>query len=185
MEIILASDSPRRKQLLTWTGLEFKAVSHTVDEDGVKLSHVDPADLVGQLAIDKAASVKGELVIGSDLVVALKDKIMGKPKDQAQAKKFLKSLSGKNHIVYCGVAVAGKDKTLMSVAKAQVKMKAYDNKIIDEYIKKFYVLDKGGAYAIQFELPDYGSLVENFMGGITTIIGLPLDHLENLLKEFG
>lgn len=185
MKIILASDSPRRKQLLTWTGLEFKAISHGVDEDGVKLNHVDPEDLVGQLALDKAASVKGDLVIGSDLVVALKDKIMGKPKDQAEAKNFLKSLSGKTHTVYCGVAVSGKDKVLMSVAQARVKMKKYDDKIINQYITRFSVLDKGGAYAIQFELPGYGSLVESFKGGITTIIGLPLNHLENLLKEFG
>src|SRR3990167_1349338 len=183
--LTLASDSPRRKQLLSWTGLEFKAVSHAVDEDGVKLSRVDPADLVGQLALDKSASVKGELVIGSDLVVALKDKIMGKPKDKKEARQFLKALSGKTHTVYCGVAVAGKDKALMSVAQSQVKMKNYDEKIIDAYIKKFHVLDKGGAYAIQFELPGYGSLVESFKGGITTIIGLPLDHLANLLKEFG
>jgi len=65
-----------------------------------------------------------------------------------------------------------------------VIMKKYDDKIIEAYIKKFHVLDKGGAYAIQFELSGYGSLVKSFEGGITTIIGLPLDHLENLLKEF-
>ena len=110
---------------------------------------------------------------------------MGKAKDLNEAREFLKLLSGKTHIVYCGVAVAGQDKTLMSVAKARVKMKSYDEKIINNYVKKFHVLDKGGAYAIQFELPDYGSLVKNFEGGITTIIGLPLDHLANLLKEFG
>lgn len=185
MRLVLASDSPRRKQLLTWTGLDFKAVSHAVDEDGVKLNHIDPEGLVGQLAIDKADSVSGDLVIGSDLAVVLKDKIMGKPKTKKQAREFLQLLSGKTHIVYCGVAVSGKDKTLMSVAKAQVKMKAYDDQIISQYLKKFHVLDKGGAYAIQFDLPGYGSLVESFVGGITTIIGLPLDHLENLLKEFG
>ena len=64
-------------------------------------------------------------------------------------------------------------------------MKPYDDKIIEAYIKQFHVLDKGGAYAIQFELAGYGSLVESFEGGITTIIGLPMEHLENLLKEFG
>jgi septum formation protein len=185
MKIILASDSPRRKQLLSLMVPEFKAVSHKADEDGAKLAHVDPEDLVGQLAIDKATSVKGEVVIGSDLVVALKNKIMGKPKDLDEAKKFLDRLNGKTHIVYCGVAVATKDKVLMSVAKSHVKMKNYGQEIIEAYIKRFHVLDKGGAYAIQFELPGYGSLVESFKGGITTIIGLPLNHLENLLKEAG
>ena len=183
MNIILASDSPRRKQLLGLLVPGFKAVSHEVDEAGYK--HLEPEDLVGQLAIAKATSVAGDLVIGSDLIVSLDKIIMGKPKDKNEAKKFLKLLSGKNHTVYCGVAVAGKNKTLMSVAQSQVKMKNYDEKIIDAYIKKFHVLDKGGAYAIQFELPGYGSLVESFKGGITTIIGLPLDYLANLLKEFG
>ncbi len=161
---------------------EFKAVSHKVNEE--EYSSSDAEDLVGQLAIAKATSVKGELVIGSDLVVATKDMIVSKPKSLDEARKFLKTLSGKPHSVYCGVAVASKDRTLMSVARSDVIMKAYDDKIIEEYIKKFHVLDKGGAYAIQFELPGHGSLVKSFKGGITTIIGLPLHYLENLLKEF-
>jgi septum formation protein len=117
--------------------------------------------------------------------VASKDMVVSKPANLDQAREYLRLLSGKNHSVYCGVAVASKDKILMSVARSDVVMKDYDDKIINEYIKKFHVLDKGGAYAIQFELPGYGSLVKSFKGGITTIIGLPLDHLENLLKEFG
>ena len=183
MNLILASDSPRRKQLLSFMVPEFKAVSHKVNEE--EYDHLPAEELVGQLAIAKAMSVEGELVIGSDLVVVKRDKHMSKPKDLGQAREYLKLLSGKTHTVYCGVAVASKDKVLMSVAKSWVVMKPYDDKIIESYIKKFHVLDKGGAYAIQFELPGYGSLVESFGGGITTIIGLPLDHLENLLKEFG
>ncbi len=183
MKIVLASGSPRRKHLLSMMGLEFKAVSHDADEASVTIDN--PKDLVGQLAIDKATSVPGELVIGSDLVVTLKDKIMGKPKDLVEAREFLKLLSGKVHVVYCGVAVTDQKKTLMSVAKSEVRMKNYSDEVIEQYIKRFEVLDKGGAYAIQFKLPGYGSLVESFKGGITTIIGLPLDYLENLLKEFG
>lgn len=183
MKIILASDSPRRKYLLKFLIDDFQVVSHQVNEADFKIKN--PEELVGQLAIAKVQSVKGEIVIGSDLVVVLGKKIMGKPKDKKQAKEFLRALSGKTHSVYCGVAVASKDKTLMSVAKSEVKMKNYSDEIIDEYIKKFQVLDKGGAYAIQFELAGYGSLVESFEGGITTIIGLPLDYLENLLKECG
>lgn len=181
--LTLASDSPRRKQLLSLMVSEFKAVSHRVNEEEYQGTTAE--DLVGQLALDKATSVKGELVIGSDLVVATKDMFVSKPKDLAQAKEFLQKLSGKQHSVYCGVCVASKDKVLMSVARSDVVMKKYDDKIIEAYIKKFHVLDKGGAYAIQFELPGYGSLVKSFQGGITTIIGLPLDHLANLLKEFG
>ena len=189
MKIILASDSPRRKHLLKFLVEDFQAVSHKVAEKSFKLT--DPEELVGRLAIEKAISVISDqrlassLIIGSDLTVALGKKIMGKPKDKKEAKKFLKALSGKTHVVYCGVCVTDKNKTLMSVAASQVKMKNYDEKIIDKYIEKFQVLDKGGAYAIQFELEGFGSLVESFKGGITTITGLPLDHLANLLKEFG
>lgn len=183
MKITLASGSPRRKYLLSMMGLEFKAATHQVDEKSFEQK--DPEELVGQLAMAKATSVKGELVIGSDLTVSLGKRIMGKPRDLLEAKKFLKLLNGKTHRVYCGVCVASKEKIVMSVAKSEVKMKNYSEEIIDEYVKKFQVLDKGGAYAIQFELSGYGSLVKSFKGGITTIIGLPLDHLENLLKEFG
>jgi septum formation protein len=186
MQIILASDSPRRKHLLKFLVEDFQAVSHKVYEANFKIK--DPEELVGQLAIAKAQSIDppvGGWVIGSDLTVVLKDKIMGKPRDKEEAGQFLKLLSGKIHTVYCAIAVASKDKVLMSVARAQVLMKKYDNKIIEKYINKFHVLDKGGAYAIQFKLPDFGSLVKSFEGGITTIIGLPLHHLENLLKEFG
>ncbi|MEK7513567.1 MAG: Maf family protein, partial [Patescibacteria group bacterium] len=178
-----ASDSPRRKQLLSWMGLEFKAVSHKVNEE--EYIDLDAEDLVGQLAIAKAVSVQGNLVIGSDLVVANKDMVVSKPKDLVQAREYLKKLSGKTHSVFCGVCVASQEKVLMSVARSNVIMKPYDDKIIEAYIKQFHVLDKGGGYAIQFELPGYGSLVESFKGGITTIIGLPMEHLENLLKEFG
>ncbi|PIP87818.1 septum formation protein Maf [Candidatus Beckwithbacteria bacterium CG22_combo_CG10-13_8_21_14_all_01_47_9] len=182
MNIILASDSPRRKQLLGLMVPEFKAVSHRVNEEDYQADTAE--DLVGQLAIDKAVSVEGVIVIGSDLVVATKEMIVSKPKDLDQAREYLQKLSGKQHSVYCGVCVASKEKVLMSVARSDVIMKKYDDKIIEAYIKKFHVLDKGGAYAIQFELSGYGSLVKSFEGGITTIIGLPLDHLENLLKEF-
>lgn len=183
MNIVLASDSPRRKQLLGLMVPEFTAVSHKVNEEEYQSS--DAEDLVGQLAIAKATSVAGELVIGSDLVVTNKEMIVSKPANLAQAREYLQKLSGKQHSVYCGVCVASKEKVLMSVARSDVVMKKYDDKIIEAYIKKFQVLDKGGAYAIQFELPGYGSLVESFKGGITTIIGLPLEYLENLLKEFG
>jgi len=185
MKIILASDSPRRKQLLGLLGVEYKAVSHKVNETGYL--DLEAKEMVGQLAMAKALSIwkKGRVVIGSDLTVALKKEILGKPKDLNEAKKFLKTLSGKTHSVFCGVAVTDGKKTLMSVAESRVTMKPYNKKVIDEYVKKFEVLDKGGAYAIQFELPGYGSLVEKFEGGITTIIGLPLEYLANLLAEFG
>lgn len=191
MNLVLASDSPRRKHLLKFLVEDFRVISHQVKEEAEEYSSSKAEDLVGQLALDKAESVFSDqrlassLIIGSDLTVSLGEKIMGKPKNENEAKYFLRNLSGKTHIVYCGVAVGNKDKILMSVAQSEVKMKNYSEEIIDKYVNLFQVLDKGGAYAIQFKLPDYGSLVENFKGGITTIIGLPLEYTANLLKEFG
>jgi len=189
MKIYLATGSPRRKRLLRWLGLDFKVMDHGYDEDLVKTD--DPGDLVGELALRKAYAVKEEigegLIIGSDLVVSLGKEIMGKPGDRQAAKEMLRKLRGKFHKIYCGIAVveAKTDKAVMSVAVTKVKMKNYPEEIIDKYVNNYEVLDKGGAYAIQDELKGFGGLVEKFEGGITTIIGLPLDYLETLLKEFG
>lgn len=191
MKIYLASSSPRRKRLLKWFGLDFKVVSHGFDESLVKTKEAEA--LVGELALRKAASalrkIKTDdgLVIGSDLVVSLGKKIMGKPKDLKEAREMLRKLRAKEHKICCGIAVVeGKTgKAVMSVAVTKVKMKDYGDEVIREYVKKFEVLDKGGSYAVQDEIKGFGSLVERFEGGITTIIGLPLDYLENLLKEFG
>lgn len=189
MRLILASGSPRRKRLLGWLGLDFKVVDHGYDEGLVKTN--DPRDLVGELALRKAYAVKKEigkgLIIGSDLVVSLGKEVMGKPKDKQAAKEMLGKLKGRFHKIYCGIAVveAKTGKVVMSVAVTKVKMKNYSEEIIDKYVNNYEVLDKGGAYAIQDEIKGFGSLVERFEGGITTIIGLPLDYLEILLKEFG
>jgi len=191
MKIYLASGSPRRKKLLGWLGLDFKVIDHGFDEGLVKTD--GPKALAGELALKKAYSArerikdKAGLIISSDLVVSLGKEIMGKPRDKQAAKKMLRKLRGRFHKIYCGVAVveAKTGKAVMSVGVTKVKMKGYSEEIIDKYVRGYEVLDKGGAYAIQDEIKGFGSLVEKFEGGITTIIGLPLDFLEILLKEFG
>jgi len=189
MKIYLASGSPRRKELLGWMGLKFEVIEHEVDEKSVKSRSLK--DLAGELALRKADSVvkkiKTGLVIGSDLIVDFKGKQLGKPKDLKEAKKTLKILRNKTHMIYCGVAVLNKktDEIVMSVAETKVKMKDYSDEIIEKYVNNYKVLDKGGSYAIQDKIKGFGSLVKSFEGGITTIIGLPLDYLENLLIEFG
>ncbi len=190
MKIYLASGSPRRKRLIKWMGIEVENKDHRVDEEKVKIE--DPKDLVGELSLLKAYSVikdikEEALIIGSDLLVFLKGKKLGKPKDLKEAKEMLRDLRGKTHSVFCGVAVVSTKtgKSVMSVAETKVKMKDYSDKIIEKYVNNYKVLDKGGSYAIQYKIEGYGSLVEKFDGNITTIIGLPLEHLENLLKEFG
>jgi len=188
MKIYLASESPRRIELLNWMGFAFKIIGHKVDESQVKVKKGE--DLVTELSMLKASNpvkkVKG-LVIGSDLTVELEGRQIGKPKDESEAKQMLKSLSGKTHSVWCGVAVVDSktDEGRLSVCETKVKMKAYDDKIIFRYIKKFELMDKGGAYSIRYKLPGYGSLVEKIDGSFTNVLGFPLHYLENLLKEFG
>jgi len=195
MKIYLASESPRRKQLIKWMGLEVEVMNHQVDEEKVKIK--EPKDLVGELALMKAYDVEEKLkgrmknekflVIGSDLVIARGKNIYGKPKSLEDGKKILRELRGKIHSAWCGVAVVKPDseEAVMSVAETKVKMKKYSDGIIDRYVKTVAVTGKAGSYGIQDKLENYGSLVESFEGGITTVIGLPLHYLENLLKEFG
>lgn len=187
MKIYLASGSPRRKELLGWMGLEFEVVEHGFDEGSVELSNSEA--LVAELAMNKAVTaaekVKG-LVIGSDLVVELEGEQLGKPRDLEGAKKMLQKLRGRVHKVICGIAVieAGSEEGVVSVDKTKVRMKDYSDEVIERYIKEFEVLDKGGSYSIRYKLKDYGSLVEKHEGAITTVLGLPLHYLENLLKDF-
>jgi len=105
MKIILASESPRRKQLLAWMGLKFEAIEHEVDEKSVKARSLK--DLAGELALKKVYSVIDKvgsgLIIGSDLIVDFKGKQLGKPKDLKEARKTLKMLRDKTHMIYCGV----------------------------------------------------------------------------------
>lgn len=186
--LYLASQSPRRKHLLGWLGLEFEVVDHGVNESEYRSD--DGFEMVKNLCLAKAYGgaerTKKGLVIGSDLTVELKGKTYDKPKDLKDARRILKVLSGKTHIIYCGLAVmeAETGKAVVSVDEVKVRMKTYNETVIDEYVRKFQVLDKGGAYSIQFELEEFGSLVGKIEGNMTAVIGLPMEYLENLLKEF-
>jgi septum formation protein len=188
MKIYLASGSPRRKELLGWMGLEFEVRGHGFDEGSVRMDSLK--ELAGELALRKAGAaaerVKSGLVIGADLIVDLKGKQLGKPKDLKEAKKMLRALRDKTHRIYTGLAVikTEADESVMSVAEAKVKMKNYSDEIIEKYVKSFKVLDKGGSYSIKYQLPDYGSLIKKHEGALTTILGLPLHYLETLLLEF-
>ncbi len=185
--LYLASGSPRRIELLEWMGLPFEVIGHQVDEERIKADNGE--DLVAELSMLKASNpkrkVKG-LVIGSDLTVEFEGKQMGKPKSIREAKRMLRLLSGKIHSIFTGVAIVDSEtkEGRLSVAETKVKMRSFDDRIIDKYVKLVSVTDRGGAYGIQDELEGFGSLVDSFEGEITTIIGLPMDYLENLLKEF-
>ena len=150
MKVILASNSPRRKELLLREGVEFITLSPTYDEP--KNFGLEPRKYVEFLAYNKAKSVLdkvGDIVIGADTVVVLDGKILGKPTDEKDAKLMLKSLSNKKHEVITGYAVLSKDKEVVDSEVTEVVFNPLSQQQIDDYVATKSPLDKAGAYGIQ------------------------------------
>lgn len=185
MRIILASNSPRRRELLSQIGVNFEIIPSKFEENKVELP---PARLVEHFAYMKAKDVArtigtDALVIGSDTIVYL-DEIMGKPKDSTDAFKMLRKLSGKEHQVLSGLSIidANSGKSLSGYECTRVKMKELSDKEIEAYVSSGEPVDKAGAYAIQ----GLGSLfVEGIQGDYFNIVGLPLFKLGKMLECFG
>jgi septum formation protein len=185
MRIILASNSPRRKELLTQVGVSFEVIPSKFEENIIDLSN---SRLVEHFAYMKAkevaSAVQGDaLVLGSDTIVYL-DCIMGKPRDKEDAFDMLKRLSGKTHLVLSGLSIintsTGESITEHEITK--VRMKELSNNEIAAYIETEEPMDKAGAYAIQ----GMGSLfVEGIEGDYFNIVGLPLFRLGRMLESFG
>ncbi len=181
--LILASSSPRRAKLLKDAGLDFIVVPSHLDE------FVDekykPNELVVELAKQKALTVSkdypNDIIIGADTIVVYDDKILGKPKDEDDAYRMLKTLSDDRHVVYTAVALIKGDKIKTFVSETEVWMKNLSDLEILNYIKTGEPMDKAGAYGIQGE---GGSLVDHYKGDFFTIVGLPLKDVLDNLKNF-
>ena len=188
-KFVLASKSPRRKELLENIGIKFMVIEGDVDESVVPKS-LEPKLYVQELAVLKANSVakkagKNTLVIGSDTVVIHNDEVLGKPADLNEAKSMLKSLSGKTHYVYTGVAVLDTDsmKIVSDYEKTAVTFRELSDNEIDYYVSNYRTLDKAGAYGIQ---EFAGVFVSGIEGDYFNIVGLPLCRLYTLInEEFG
>lgn len=179
--IILASQSPRRQELLKLITSDFE----------IKVSNVDetlPDKITPKEAVMYLSKIKAELfadgddiVIGADTVVALDGKILGKPKSEENAKEMLRFLSGRTHSVFTGVTLASDKKTKTFAVETKVKFFELTNEEIDAYIKTKEPFDKAGAYGIQ----GYGSLlVEKIDGDYFNVVGLPVSTLARELKAF-
>ncbi len=185
-KIILASQSPRRKALLDQIGLLFEVHVSDFDESLVILEN--PVALVEQLSLEKAKTVAKKysdaIIIGSDTVIVLDNKIIGKPKDAVDAKKILQSLSGKVHMVVTGLTVidTATNKTITTSEKALVTIRDLSDKEIDAYVATGEPLDKAGAYGIQEK---GGMFIPKVEGDYFTVVGLPMPKLVVILKEFG
>ena len=192
-KIVLASASPRRRELLEQIGIKFDIVVSNEPEDEIDKS-LSPENYTSELALMKACNVakkltgtkrKDSLIIAADTVVYSDGKIIGKPKDSDDAFRILKSLSGKAHEVYTGICVMRLTDgyaTSKSI-KTTVKFKELTDKTIKAYIKTGEPADKAGAYGIQGR---GAVLVEEICGDYFNVVGLPLSALYDvLISEFG
>lgn len=184
--IILASTSPRRKQLLKQLGIEFEVVpSEVVEKFNPRLK---PRHQVEELALQKAESVAAKyedaIIIGADTVVALGDEVIGKPTDENDAKRMLKKLRGRQHSIVTGFVLidTAAKRTLIKSVETKVWFRKLTPKEIANYIEKEKPFDKAGAYAIQ----DLGALfVEKIEGDYFGAVGLPLYTLAKELNKLG
>lgn len=187
MKIILASGSPRRKEILKNLGLNFDIIKPSIEEISSK---TNPESYVKDLAYKKGLSVCHEvldkeiLIISADTIVSLEDKILEKPKTEEEAYRMLSHLSGKKHQVYTAVCFFHHDVYSLFSEKTDVYFKKLTRKDILHYIKTGEPMDKAGAYGIQGK----GEfLVEKINGSFSNVVGLPIsrifDELKNFLKE--
>jgi septum formation protein len=188
MKYILASASPRRKELLETAGYTIEVLPSEVEE---VITSKNPKEIVMSLALQKANDVVKKvekenefLVIGADTIVVLEDKILGKPSSRENASEMLSSLQGKNHEVYTGVALLysrqGIIETLNFAEKAEVFMYPMTETEIKEYVASGEPDDKAGAYAIQGKAMKY---VERICGDYQTIVGLPVARIYQEIKR--
>ncbi|BCJ85071.1 Maf family protein [Effusibacillus dendaii] len=183
--LVLASGSPRRRELLSGVGLSFQVMVSDADEKVD--SGLSPDEIVRTLAFRKASAIANELsegiVIGADTIVVLEDLVLGKPKDEQQARQMLKQLQGRVHTVYSGVAVIDAKTGQQAVGHraTRVHMRPLSDAEIEAYVKTGEPLDKAGSYAIQ----GIGStLVERIEGDYFTVVGLPMELLASMLTSF-
>ncbi|MEK5026411.1 Maf family protein [Paenibacillus sp. FSL M7-1046] len=186
--IILASGSPRRRELLSLLGLPFEVISSDADESTPP--DFTPEMIVRSLALRKAEAVvhaagkRNAVIVGSDTIVVLDDKVLGKPVDEQDSRVMLGLLQGKTHQVYTGVACIGlpEGKILVEHRVTSVTMRALSEAEISAYIATGEPADKAGSYAIQ----GLGAtLVEKIEGCYFNVVGLPLSLLGRMLSRVG
>ena len=185
MKLILASGSPRRKELLHILGLDFEVIPSLGEET---TTEKDPVKLATSLAIEKAREVAGRvqegIVLGADTIGTIEGTILGKPKSKEEAVEMLSLLNGRKHQVITGIALidAASKKILADFEVTQVLFRELTGDEILNYVKTGEPLDKAGAYGIQ----GMGAvLIEKICGCYFNVVGLPLTKTYLMLREFG
>lgn len=184
--IILASASPRRRELLKALGVQFEAIPSEARE--VPEPQTNPENLVRQNAKIKASEVARRFpdrwVLGADTVVALGNRLFGKPASPQEAETMLAALQGRIHSVYTGLCLIHRSLAQCDIwhEKTQVGFRSLSLNQIRDYLKRIYPLDKAGAYAIQ----EGGERIVSWMeGSLSNVVGLPLESLEAALQQRG
>ncbi|PIC83871.1 nucleoside triphosphate pyrophosphatase [Sporosarcina sp. P1] len=182
--IVLASSSPRRKELLQLAGIDFTVRPSEVDEN-LPFTPEEPYEYAVRLSEQKARAVfesEEEIVIAADTIVVREGRVFPKPEDDAQAIDFLMELSGELHEVITGVTILANEKKIQFAGLSQVKFRKLDEELVHAYVKSGDASDKAGAYGIQTQ----GMLfVENMVGDYQNIVGLPISELVNRMRQEG
>ena len=183
-EIVLASQSPRRKQLLEWAELDFEIIVEPTDESFPE--HLDPKNAAIHIARQKAVAIKDKvqnrIVIAADTMVVLRNEIIGKPTDREHAISILKKLSGKNHQVITGVYMTNQQKEVFFSDVTKVEFNRLTDEQIEFYVDKYKPYDKAGAYAIQEWIGVTG--IKSITGDFYNVMGLPVSRVIASLDYF-
>lgn len=182
-KILLASQSPRRKELLSSLGFQFDVVKIVCEEivpENIKVG--EAAAYLSELKANTFRNLEqNEILLTADTVVAIENEFLGKPKDDIEAKKMLRSLAGKTHQVYTGITIKTLDNTITETDVADVEFDEITDEEIDFYIKNYQPFDKAGSYGIQEWL---GMVkIKNIKGSFYTIMGLPTHRVYQILKN--
>lgn len=184
--IILASQSPRRQQLLAEVGLKFEVITHDTDESYPKnLSVKGISEYIAQQkakAVKDSLKHKSDIIIAADTIVEINRKILGKPSSKAEAIQFLKSLSGKKHHVITGICLLSINQCHTFSVSTLVYFNPLSNKQMDYYVTNYQPFDKAGGYAIQEWIGLTG--IEKITGCYFNVMGLPVSRLLVELNKF-
>ena len=181
----LASNSPRRREIISWLGWTFESAPANIDESALEaekpLAHVNRL-AQGKCQVEITAAKPGEIVIAADTIVVLDDTILGKPADEEDAFEMLKSLRNRTHQVITAIAMrqVGLPDVLQDYCVTNVQMRDYSDAEIEAYIQSGDPMDKAGGYAIQ-NAAFHPAL--NFAGCFASVMGMPLCHLERTLRR--
>lgn len=183
---ILASASPRRKQLLEWAEINFEIIIANTDESYPE--GLNPTEVAAHIALHKALAVQqkagiGRPIIAADTIVVLGDEVIGKPKDRNDAIQILKRLNGQTHLVITGVTILHAGDTIQFTDTTEVSFHSLTSQQIAFYVDKYQPYDKAGAYAIQEWIGVVG--IKTVKGDFYNVMGLPVSRVVQALNSIG